>query len=313
MPAMERTAPKPAAPRRRKPSVDPASPSVDDRFVPHPGRTIDPVYVLAGGFELILARPLPVVGVLAASLLLSGSLGFGLVSLGLVENALFGAAGVEGATHPGAMIVLLVLGWACGLLLQAPLVGSAIEVHTQRRGLHAEFLQRGLVRMGDLVAAGLAVLGISAVAIVVAAVLQIAVLKLTGFVPWQVVTVMLRVAGFVAIVVVVLRVITAFALVVPVIVVEQLPTADALRRAWALGWPNSFPMLMAFILPVLVVQGVMYVVLYLPLFISLPVGLVLGIGLAAYESVLVPVAYVAIREYVDGLDPERLLSAGRRR
>jgi hypothetical protein len=269
--------------------------------------------VIGGGFELILARPLPVLGVLVASLLLSGSFGFGLVSLGLVENALFGAVGVEGVTHPGAMMVLLVLGWACGLLLQAPLVGSAIEVHTQRRGLHEEFLHRGLARMGDLVVSGLAVLGISAVKLRVAVVLQLVVVKLTAFVPWQVVMVMLRVAGFVTIVVAALRVITSFALVVPVIVVEQLPAADALRRAWALGWPNSFPMLMAFLLPVLVIQGVMFVAFYLPAFISIPVGLVLGLGLAAYESVLVPVAYVAIREYVDGIDPERLVGRAVRR
>jgi len=311
--AMERTAQTPAAPRRRKPSAAPAGLPADDRFIPHPGSSIDAVYVIAGGFELILARPLQVLGVMLASVVLSGLFSFALVALGLAENALFGAVGIAGVTHPGTMVVLLVLGWALALLLQTPLVGSAIEVHTQRHGLHAEFLRRGLARMGDLVVSGLAVLGIAAVTIVMTVVLELVLVKLTAFVPWLVVVVMVRFAGFVALVVVTLRVITSFSLVVPVIVVEQLPPAEALRRAWALGWPNSFPMFLAFLLPVLVVQGVMFVVNYLPLFISIPVGLVLATGLAAYESVLVPVAYVAIREYVDGVDPGRLMSAGRRR
>jgi hypothetical protein len=313
MPAMERTVQKPAASPRRKPTAASAGLPDDDRFAPHPGRSIDAVYVMAGGFELIFARPWQVLGVMLASVVLSGLLLFGLVSVGVVENALFAALGIDGPKHPAAMMLLIVLGWAGGLLMQTPLVGSAIEVYTRRRGLHAEFLRRGLARMGDLVASGLAVLCISALVIVVGVVLYLVIVELTEFVPWQVVVVMLRFAGFVAIIVAALRVITTLALVVPVIVVEQLPTADALRRAWALGWPNSFPMLLAFLLPLLVVQGVLLVFSYLPGFISIPVSIVLGTGLALYESVLVPVAYVAIREYVDGLDPERLVGRGARR
>lgn len=309
---MERTAAPPPSSRRRKP-VAPAGLPEDDRFVPHPGHSIDAVYVIARGFELILARPLQVMGVMAASVVVSGLLLFGLVSLGFIENMLFHAAGIDGLHHPGAMMVLVVLGWACALLLQAPLVGSAIEVHTQRRGLHAEFLRRGLAHMGALVVTGLAVLGISIAVVALAVVLQVLVVMITELVPWMVVMVMLRFAGFVAVVVFALRVITAFGLVVPVVVVEQLPPAEALRRAWALGWPNSFPMLLAFLLPLLVTQGVLYVLNFLPGFISIPSNLVLGVGLALYESVLVPVAYVAIREYVDGIDPGRLVGRGSRR
>lgn len=310
---MERAAaPKPPASRRRKaPAASAAGLPEDDRFAPHPDQTIDAVYVIARGFELILARPWQVLGVLLASVVVSGLLVLALVALGLVENALFAAVGVDGAGHPAAMMVLLVLGWACALLLQAPLVGSAIEVHGQRRGLHAELLRRGLARMGDLVAAGLAVLGVSTVVLVVAVILQLAVVTIAGFVPWEVVTVMLRFAGFMAIVTYALRAIVALGLVVPVIVVEQLPAGDALRRAWSMGWSNGFPMLMAFLLPVLVVQGVLFVLSYLPGFISIPALVVLDLGLMLYLSVLAPVAYVAIREYVDGIDPDRLVSPGR--
>ncbi len=312
--AMERPAAqeRPASRRRKAPLATTEGLPEDDRFVPHPGQSIDAVYVIARGFELIVARPWQVGGVVLASLAVSGLLLFALVALGLVENALFSAVGVDGPRHPAAMMVLLVLGWSSSLLLQTPLVGSAIEVHTQRQGLHVEFLRRGVARMGDLVTSGLAVLGISLVAIVVAVVLQLVIVKVTAFVPWEVVTMMLRVVGFVAIVVTVLRVLTSLGLVVPVVVVEQLPATEALRRAWALGWPNSFPILTGFVLPALVVQGVLYVASFLPGFISIPANLVLGGGLALYECVLVPVAYVAIREYVAGIDPGRLVRTGRR-
>jgi len=309
---MERSALTPAPPRRRKAAATAALPD-DDRFAPHPGQRIDAVYVIARGFELVFSRPVPVIGVMLASLVLSGLLLFALVAVGMLDNALFAAVGIEGAAHPAAAMVLLVLGWACALLLQAPLVGSAIEVHTLRRGLHVEFLRRGLARMGDLVGAGLAMLVISTAVLAAATLAYLLVVTVTAFIPWEVVVVMLRVAGFVAVVVLALRVITALGLAVPVIVVEQLPTADALRRAWALGWPNSFPMIMAFLLPALVVQGVLYVFDFMPPWLAIPVNLVLGLGLALYESVLVPVAYVAIREYVDGLDPQRLVSQGGRR
>jgi hypothetical protein len=311
---MERTAaPKPSGSRRRKaPTASAPGLPEDDRFSPHPGQSIDAIYVIARGFELIVARPGPVIGVLLASAVVSGVLLFALVTLGVVENALFTSLGITGPEHPAAMLLLLVLGWSCALLLQAPLVGSAIEVNTQRRGLHMEFLRRGLARLGDLVLAGLAVLGISFVALMVAVALQLAVVWITSVVPWQVVQVMLRLAGTVVVMVVALRIIYAFGLVAPVIVVEQLPARDALRRAWALGWPNSFPMLTAFALPVVTFQGILYVFSYLPGFISIPVTIIIDVGMILYLSVLMPVSYVAIREYVDGIDPDRLARMGRR-
>jgi hypothetical protein len=311
---MERTAaPKPSGSRRRKaPTASAPGLPEDDRFSPHPGQSIDAIYVIARGFELIVARPGPVIGVLLASAVVSGVLLFALVALGVVENALFTSLGITGPEHPAAMMLLLVLGWSCALLLQAPLVGSAIEVNTQqRRGLHMEFLRRGLARLGDLVLAGLAVLGISLAVLVAAVLLQVLVAKISSFVPWQLVRVMLGVAGFVAVTIAALRVINALALVVPVIVVEQLPAPVALRRAWVLGWPNSMPMLMAFVLPVVTFQGVLHVLSFLPGFISIPATIIIDVGMTLYLSVLVPVSYVAIREYVDGIDPERLVRMGR--
>jgi hypothetical protein len=51
---------------------------------------------------------------------------------------------------------------------------------------------------------------------------------------------------------------------------------------------------------------------YLPGFISIPVTIIIDLGMILYLSVLMPVSYVAIREYVDGVDPDRLARMGRR-
>lgn len=309
---MERSPAKPP-PSRRRPTAAPAEAlPEDDRFAPHRGESIDAVYVIGRAVELIIARPREVVGVMLAGLAVAALLVLAFVTVGVTNNALWTAVGIDGVMHPASIMVLMVLGWSCALLLQTPLVGSAIEVHTQRRGLYAEFLRRGIAHFSSLALASLAMLGITAVVLTVALALQLAVITITALIPVQFIVVMLRFVGFVAIVVTALRVITAFSLVVPVIVVEQLAPRDALRRAWALGWPNSQPMFLALLLPSLLIQGMLFVLAFLPPFISIPCNVVAGVGLALYQSVLVPVSYVAIREYVDGLDPERLVGRSRR-
>jgi hypothetical protein len=307
---MERPAPSPPASRRRKAPAPAAALPSDDRFAPHPGQAIDAAYVMSRGFELIIARPWVVLGVMLVSLVVAGALVAALVGVRFADNALFAAVGIEHTTHPVAMLMLLVLGWSAALLLQAPLVGAAIEVHGARRGLHLEFLRRGLARLSDLVVAGVGMLAISAVTLAVGVLLQRLVVLATGVLPWEVAVVMLRFAGFLAITVMALRVVTTFALALPIIVVEQRTAVDALRRAWALGWPHSVPMLLAFLLPALVVQGLLFVLGFMPGPTPLVSNLVFGLGLALYQSVLMPVAYVAIREYVDGIDPARLASVG---
>ena len=65
------------------------------------------------------------------------------------------------------------------------------------------------------------------------------------------------------------------------------------------------------LIPMLLAQFAAFLAGFMPLFISIPVSVALGVGLALYNSAVVPVSYVVIREYVDGLDPAQLL--GRRR
>lgn len=297
----------PRPPRRRKKASAPAAALPDDdRFAPHPGETIDTVYVIARAMELVLARPREVLGVMAASVVVATILLLPLVSLDVL-----GAAGVGEPMHPASLTIMLVLGWACGLLLQTPLVGSAIEIHTTRRGLFLELLRRGTAQLPTLMVASLAVLAIVALTMVVAGGLVAGWVALTAFVPWVFVTLMLRFAGVVAITVMALRVITAFSLVIPVVVVEQLAPGPALRRSWALGWPNSFPIFVALLLPSLLAQFVLFLTSFLPALVTVVALVGFGLALAIYQSVVAPVAYVAIREYVDGIDPARLLTRAR--
>jgi hypothetical protein len=309
---MERSPAKPPTSRRRPPAAPAAALPEDDRFAPHKGQKIDVIYVIGRSVELIIARPREVLLVMLASFVVAALLLGPLLAAGLVENALWAALGIDAVMHPVNLLVMLVFGWACALLLQAPLVGAAIEVHTFRRGLALEFFRRGAAQFSSLLVASLAMLGITAGVLVVALVLQLLVLELTALVPVAFIVVMLRFVGMVAVLVAALRVITAFSLVVPIMLVERLAPGDALRRSWELGWPNSQPMFMALLFPTLLVQGVLLVLNYLPTFISLPCNLLGLLGLSLYQSVLVPVSYVAIREYVDGLDPERLLARNRR-
>lgn len=311
-PMERRTAQAEPRPRRRKPpsprakgsraaTSAPGADPHDDRFAPHPGESIDTVYVVARAVDLIGARPRQVLGVVLACLVLSA-----VVILPLLALDVLGAAGLPHAMHPASFTVLLVLGWAAGLLLQTPLVGAAIEVHTTRRGLFLEFLRRGTAQLPDLLVAGLAVLGITVLVLAVCGALVAGVGAIAALLPWEFVTLMVSFAATVALLLVALRVITAFALVIPVLVVEQLPPGPALRRSWALGWPNGWSILMALLLPAILVQGVLFVAGFLPAIVGVIAGVVLGLALAVYHSVVAPVAYVAIREYVDGIDPARL-------
>ncbi|MCX4246506.1 hypothetical protein [Paraliomyxa miuraensis] len=278
----------------------------DDRFAPHPGQSIDTVYVIARAVDLIGARPREVLGVMLLGLVVSTVLLFPMVLLDV-----FGSAGIEGPTHPARLTALSVLAWVCGLLLQAPLVGSAIEVHTTRRGLFLEFFRRGSARLSSLLVASLGALVVTIVTFALVGALIAVVVMVTAPIPWDFVALILRVIGIVALSVVAFRVITSFSLVVPVVVVERLGPGEALRRAWTLGWPNSFPMLMALILPLLLAQALLFITGFMPPIVMTVTGLVLGLSLSVYQSVLAPVAYVAIREYVDGLDPASLLARHR--
>lgn len=281
-------------------------PSEDDRFAPHPGETIDTVYVIARAVDLIGARPWEVVRIMVAGLVLWVALLLALLSIDQ-----FGAAGVDNPMHPASLTAFLVLGWACGLLLQAPLVGSAIEVHTTHRGLFLEFLRRGVAQLPNLIVASLGALLITSVVMALTGGLVAAIIAITAPIPWTFVVLILRFMGSVALSVVALRVITSFGLVVPVVVVERLGPGAALRRAWTLGWPNSFPIVMALLLPSLLVQAVLFITGFLPGIVMVVAATVLGLMLAIYQSVVAPVAYVAIREYVDGLDPASLLARHR--
>lgn len=297
--------PSPRMPRR--PKRDRAAGTTDalpanDRFAPHPDESIDVVYVMGRAGELVGSRPKEVVGVMLASLALTG--------LAALAISLAGAFDEE----PSGLVMLVVLAtWSLGLLIQTPLVGAAIEVHTEHRGLALQFLRRGLDRFGRLFAASFAVVAIVGVVGTVAAFLQVGLVTVTNALPLGFVGVMVIFGGSLTLLLLALRIITAFSLVVPIILVENLAPGAALGRSWEIGWRNGTPIFLALLIPALLAQFVLFLAGFMPTFISIPAAIILGLGLALYNSAVVPVSYVVIREYVEGLDPAQLLGRlGRR-
>ena len=106
-----------------------------------------------------------------------------------------------------------------------------------------------------------------------------------------------------------LRTVAGFSLLVPVMLVERLEIGEAVGRAWMLGWRHGFAILSALLLPALLVQGIMYPTQFMPPWVGPSVGIVLGVGLVLYQTAVAPVTYVAIREYVEGLHPGRVMDA----
>ncbi len=293
----------PRRPKRDRAKGKAASvPPGDDRFAPHPDQSIDVVYIIGRAAHLVGARLKVVVGVMLASLAVAAVSGF-----------IVSAAGAGGFLTLDNVIVGMMVTWLLGLLLQTPLVGAAIEIHTERRGLALEFLRRGLARFGAIFAASLAVALIGAVIATVGVFFQLGLMKILDSLPLGFVNVILGFVGSVIILVICLRAITAFSLVVPIILIEDTAAGAALRRSWEIGWRNGSPIFLAVLLPALVANGVLFLASFMPAFIYIPVGIVLAILLALYNSAVVPSSYVIIREFNDGVDPAHLLRAPRRR
>ncbi len=292
----------PRRPKRDRAARAKAALPKDDRFAAHPNEAIDVVYVMGRAAHLVGARFKVVLGVMLASMAVLALSGF-----------IASGAGVEGATDLSNVPVAMLLAWILSLLLQAPLVGAAIEVHTERRDLPAEFFRRALSNLGALIGASLVVAIIAAVATTLGVFLQMGLIKAIDALPLGFFGLVLGFIGSVTILVLVLRFVTAFSLVVPIILVEGLGAGAALGRSWAMGWRNGSPIFLAVLLPALLAQGVLFLASFMPGFINIPVAIVLGIGLALYNSTIVPAAYVVIREYNEGLNPAHLLRSKRRR
>src|SRR5262245_52401982 len=97
---------KPPASRRRPPAAPAAAQPEDDRFAPHPGQTIDTVYVISTAFELVFARPRVVGAVMLASVVLSAAISFLFVTVGVLHNPLWVAAGIDEVMDPASLLVL---------------------------------------------------------------------------------------------------------------------------------------------------------------------------------------------------------------
>lgn len=304
-------------PAARRPSAGRPSAAAEDTdflFTAHPTDSIDASYVLGRGFQLIGERPRQVLGVLLASAVLSGLLIFGMFSASMFDNAVWQAAGISDVMHPVSLIALLMLWWAASLVLQAPLIGSAIELHTEGRGLFAKMLQRAMSTLPRLLGASALVLLIVGLVMTVALLIQSQVVAVAAMIPWNFFQVVTLGFGSLLVMYLAIKMIAGVSLVVPVILVEDLAVIPAVVRSWALGWRHGFAILWAILLPTLLVEVLLVPAQVMPYPVDIILSLVLTIGLTLYTTTVIPVAYVAIREYGEGLHPGRILgsTSGRR-
>ena len=257
--------------------------------------------------ELVFERFGHVVAVAVGSVLLSAGLLYGLLAVGALHNQLWAAVGIESYTDPAGLLAMMILSWAATLLMQTPLVGSAIEIHTNQRGLFSLFLGRGLAKIPQIIAAAIALVLISLAVLSLVFAMLMGVMAVGNAIPWSFVGFIVKAVAGGMVLYGGLRVMVAFSLVAPVLVVEQLGVVDALRRSWSIGWRNAHAIFWAVLIPMLVLQAVLFLASFMPWYILYGVAIV-GVGLQSlYNASVVPVAYVAIREFVDGLHPMKLV------
>ncbi|MEM7159072.1 MAG: hypothetical protein AAF799_39915 [Myxococcota bacterium] len=281
-------------------------------FAAHPDQTIDTSYIIERAFHLIGERPLQVIGIAVASALLGWGMLLGITGLGALDNSLSQSVGIDAVTHPVSVIALMLLAWSAALLLQAPLIGAAIEVHTdERRGFFSLLLNRAVGKLPQLMAGSLFVILATMLVMTITMGLVTGLVVLAGMLPWDFIALLIQIVGVLVFMFLGMRALVGSSMLVPVMLVEELALGDALRRSWTMGWRNGTAILWALLLPNLLLQAVLFPTQFMPWYIGMGIALVGGIGLSLYYTAVVPVTYVAVREYIDGLHPGRLLVARR--
>ena len=304
--------PAPAAPSA--PSDDPfggprvaAPQDLEYLMTPEPERSIGPGDVVGRTLHLLIARPLALLGLMVASgavyatlMLVSGEMSGSLRSL-------LGGSPLHGVAEKLLAVVTAVVAWAASTVVQAPIVGAAIEARTGQRDLLGKFLQRGMRRLpsignavGLIILISIAVLGGMAVG-------MIGLVKVAALVPGRYPPMLLTVGGAAVIFWFALRTLLAVSLAVPVVLVEGASGPQAVRRSWQLTAGHRYAIAFGIVLPIIAVIA-----------IGVAVGMMApqlahwyGIGVYAfmvlYATAMGPATYVAFREFIDDVQPDKLL------
>lgn len=276
-------------------------------LTPEPERSIGPGDVVGRTLHLLITRPLALVGLMVASGAVYATLMlvFGEMSGSL--RSLLGGSPLHGVAEKLLAVVAAVVAWAASTVVQAPVVGAAIEARTGQRDLLRKFLQRGMRRLpaignavGLIVLISIAVLGGMAVG-------MYGLTKIAALVPGRYPPMLLTVGGAAVIFWFALRTLLAVSLAVPVVLVEGGSGMEAVRRSWQLTAGHRYAIAFGIVLPIIAV-----------IVIGIAAGMLApqlahwyGVGVYAfmvlYATAMGPATYVAFREFIDDVQPDKLL------
>ncbi len=303
-------APRPSAPADDNPfgSAQPMSADLDYLLTPEPEASIGPIDVIGRTLHLLLTRPLALLGLIVASSAVFWTLTFVLTEMSSPITSLMTELGLRKLAVGFQAVFVGVLSWAASTIVQAPIVGAAIEAQTGRRDLLRSFFQRGVRHLPAVLGSVAAVVAISIAVLATALGAEALLIKLGGALPQGDFAFMLVVgAGSLVIGYLALRTLLGFSLVAPIVLVEELGAKAAVIRSWRLTAGNRYAIGFGILLPLLGLSIATVVVGSVAPTVAPWFNLSANLFLVLYATAMAPAAYVAFREFIDGVAPSKLL------
>jgi len=276
-------------------------------MTPEPERSVGPGDVVGRTLHLLVTRPLALVGLMLASggVWWTLTLVFGEMS-GSLRSVLAGSPLAAVADNVLA-VVAAVVAWAASTVVQAPIVGAAIEARTGQRDLLGKFLQRGVRRLPAIAGAVGIVVVISIAVLVGMALGVMGLVKVASFVPGRYPPLLMVVGGSAVVFWFALRTLLAVSLAVPVVLVEGGNGLQAVGRSWSLTAGHRYAIAFGILLPIIavIVMG-MGVGMLVPELVHW-YGLAVYLFMVLYATAMGPATYVAFREFIDDVQPDKLV------
>jgi hypothetical protein len=267
---------------------------------------VGPIGLLSAAMAVIRERPI----VLVACGAIAGGASYGLqISIGgPLQDLLSPIVGDKVGTALPQMIILLIV-WCVGVLLQGPLTGAALEANSTREGLLPVFGRRAMEGLKPLLIISLLnmVLVVAIIASWVAAVALLVKISaaIGGFIGGLALAVGGVVSAFAA-----LGGVLRFSLAAPAHLIEGLEPVAALKRSAELTRGTALAIAAAMFLPVGVFYFGTVALATFGAFAYQAVSVAWVLGFYIFYMMLamafVPAAYIVYRHYVDEIPPHKL-------
>ena len=288
----------------------PSAPSDDLEYLltPEPERSIGPADVVGRTLHLLITRPLALVGLIVASGVVTWMLTMVFAEMSGSLRSVLGGSALHGVADKMLGVVAAIVAWAASTVVQAPVVGAAIEARTGQRGLLAMFLQRGVRRLPAMAGAVGIVVLISIAVLLGAFVGMLGVIKVAALVPGFYPPMLLTIGGGAVLFWLSLRTLLGVSLAVPVVLVEGGNGLQAVKRSWTLTAGHRYAIAFGLVLPILAIFVLGIAVGLLAPQVTPWYGIVAYIFVVLYATAMAPATYVAFREFIDDVQPEKLLA-----